>query len=269
MCEYAQPETEATFEQLPIILSAGIDDIVTGSVTGSTPQGYSYTYALPTTQAAAASETYTLEVGNNAEAYEMSYSFVTEFSLKGAINQALMMSANWQGRQKTSTAFTGALTAPTVEEILFNKGKLYYDASTIGSTLQAGSWLGFNQKTITGWKRVFTGDGQLYFTLPIFKAPLVEGDITIEDSTLAGTIRTAQAAGTKGFMRWLFEGSTIGTGGTYQKKTLIVDQCVRWINTPATESQDDDDVITFPYRVVRSTTYCSWLVVNALTAIAI
>ena len=267
-CEYQEPDAEASFEQLPIRLSAAIDDIVSGSATGSSPAGYSYTYAMPATNAAAGIKSYTLEVGNNAEAYKMAYGFVPSFTLKGAINQALMFSALWHGRQKISTSFTGSLTPPTIEEILFNNGKLYYDASTIGNTLQSGAWLGFNQKVTSGWKRQFTGDGNLYFTQPLFKVPDVTGDITIEDSTLAATIRTAQAAKTKGFMRWLFEGSVIGTGGTYQKKTLIIDQCVRWINTPATESQDDDDVITFPYRVVRSTTYVSWLVVNALSAIA-
>lgn len=268
-CEYAQSETEATYEQFPVILSASIDDIVAGSVVGSTPEAYSYTYATPTTNSAAAIDSYTLEVGNNAEAYEMEYAFVPNWSLKGASNQALMFSANWRGRQKTSTNFTGALTAPAVEEILFNKGKMYYDSVSVGDTQVTGEWLGFSLNYDAGWKPITTGDGQLYMTLPIFKAPAITGDITIEDATLAATIRTAQAARTTGLLRWLFTGSTTGTGGTYQTKIARVDLAVKWINTPATDSQDDDDVITFPFRVVRTTAvYFTILIVNSLSAIA-
>ncbi len=268
-CIYAQPETEFTYEQGPIVLSAAIDDIIAGSAVGSTPEAYSLTYATPVTNGAAATKYYTLEAGNNNAAYEMQYSFVTDFSMSGAVNQALMFSANWQGRQKTTTTFTGALTAPVVEEVLFNKGKLYYDTATIGSTAQTGSWLGFNLEYTSGWKAITTGDGNLYFTLPIFKGADITGDITLEDSTLATTIKGHQAAGTTGLLRFLFEGSTTGTGGTYQKKTLRVDMAVKWLSTPATESQDDDDIITFPFRCVRTTAnYCTFLVVNSLSAIA-
>lgn len=269
ICNYAQPETEATFEQFPIILSASIDDIVAGSAVGSTPEAYSYTYAVPTTNAAAATKYYTLEAGNNNVAYEMEYGFVTEWSLSGAANQALMFTANWQGRQKTSTTFTGALTAPAVEEILFNKGKLYYDSATLGDTVQTGAWLGFNLNYMSGWKAIFTGDGALYFTLPVFKGADITGDITIEDSTLATTIKGHQAAGTVGLMRWLFEGTTTGTGGTFQKKTLRIDMAVKWLSIPETDSQDDDDILTIPFRCVRTTAnYCTILAVNSKAEIS-
>lgn len=269
-CVYDQPECEATFEQLPIPMSASIDDIVSGSAVGSTPEAYSYTYAIPTNNAAAAIKSYTLEVGNNQAAHEMEYSFIPSWSLKGSQNTAVMLTNHWQGRQKTSASFTGALTPPTVEEILFNKGKLYYDAlgGTLGQTQITGQWLGFNLNCVSGWKAITTGDGALYFTLPVFKAPLITGDITIEDAALAGTIRTAQAAKTTGLVRMLFEGSTTGTGGTYQKKTLRVDLAVKWINIPAKDSQDDDDVLTLPFRVVETASvYCTLLVVNALSAV--
>lgn len=268
ICNYAMPETEATFEGLPIILSASIDDIVAGSGVGSTPEAYSYTYAVPTTNGAAATKYYTLEAGNNQQAYEMEYSFVPDWSLKGAQNTALMVSANWQGRQKTATTFTGALTAPMVEEILFNKGKLYYDSASMGDTVQTGSWLGFNLNYVSGWKAVYTGDGNLYWSLPVFKGATITGDITLEDSTLAATIKGHQAAGTTGLMRWLFEGSTTGAGGTYQKKTFRADMAVTWLSVPGNESQDDDDIVTFPFEcVISGANYCTFLAVNSLAAI--
>lgn len=267
---YASPETTVTFEQTPITLSASVANVVSGSTTGSTPAGYGYTYAVPSTNSAATQKTYTLEVGNNQAAYKMEYGFVTDFALKGSSNNALTYTANWRGRQKaTVTRATPALVS--VEDVLFQNGKLYYDAlgGTLGATVQTGSWLGFNIKHVSGWKPVYTGDGNLYFALPVFKTPEITGDITIEDSTLAATIRAAQSAKTTGLVRMLFEGSTIGTGGTYQKKTLRIDLAVKWINTPGVDSQNDDDIYTFPFRVVETASvYCTYLFVNALTAIA-
>ena len=268
---YAQPETEATFEQFPVILSASVANVVSGSATGSTPAGYSYSHATPSVSSSATIKTYTLEAGNNAAAYRTEYGFVTDWTLKGAQNEALKFSANWRGRQKASNAFTAALTPISVEEILFNKGKLYYDAlgGTIGTTQKTGSWLGFTLKHVSGWKAIATGDGNLYFSTAVFKGAQITGDITVEDETFAAAIRTAQAAGTTGLMRWLFEGSTIGTGGTYQKKTFRADLAVKWDQVPAADSQDDDDVYTFPFTVVRtSSVYATYLTVNALSAIA-
>jgi len=137
--EFEMDEVEATFEQLPYILSAGIEDVVTGAADG-VGSGKIYPYDPPLA-AAGAVKTYTIEGGDNAGAEEMEYAFVQDFKLSGKAKEALMMSATWLGRQVATSSFTAALSVPPVEEILFGKGKLYIDAgtSTIGSMVLAPS----------------------------------------------------------------------------------------------------------------------------------
>jgi len=47
----SMPEHEATFEQLGYVLSAGVEDVVTGTSNGGTTNGYTYLYTFPTTAA--------------------------------------------------------------------------------------------------------------------------------------------------------------------------------------------------------------------------
>ena len=74
------------------------------------------------------------------------------------------MQSNWLGRQMTQTSMTGALSAPTVNEALFNHCLLYIDASggTLGSTQKSGVLTAANIKVKTGLMQVPVGDGALY-----------------------------------------------------------------------------------------------------------
>jgi len=58
----AMEETEATFEQLPYILEAGVKSV--SGVKDGDGSGYAYTFAFPTT-AANTPLTYTIEMGDN------------------------------------------------------------------------------------------------------------------------------------------------------------------------------------------------------------
>ena len=119
----AMDPIEATFEQLPYILTAGVKDITTGLADGpGTDLIYAYTFS---TTAKNTIQIFTLEGGDDTQAEEFNYCFVTDFKLEGEAFAAWMMSANWVGREVTPTTFTGSISIPTVEEILFSKTKLY------------------------------------------------------------------------------------------------------------------------------------------------
>ena len=150
--------TPATFEQLPHILEAGIKTVGTGAADG-VGSGKIYDYVKGTTSIETL-KTYTIETGDNQQAEEMEYSFVESFTLSAARGEAVMMSADWIGRQVTNTTFTGSLTVPTVDEVLAGTGLLYIDANsgTIGTTAVTGTLLDWELNVTTGWRGKWTND---------------------------------------------------------------------------------------------------------------
>lgn len=91
--------TPATFEQLPYLLSAGIQNIVTGVADGA-GSGKIYAYNLPTT-AARTIVTYTIEGGDDQQKEEAEYAFIESLKISGKMGETVMMSANWAARQIT------------------------------------------------------------------------------------------------------------------------------------------------------------------------
>lgn len=249
-------EAEATFEQLPYIMAASLDGVVTGAADGvGSGKIYQYDQAATVSNAV---KTFTIEMGDDQRVDEMEYSYVEEFSLKGAKGEAVMMAATWRGRQATDTEFTGALSVPTVEEILFQKGKLYIDPTTIGTTQKTATWLGFSLKVPGGWKAVYTGDGNLYFTQAVYKGHKdnpITGEIILEHDATAEAEITAARAGTLRLIRMVFQGSALTTAGTaYTYKTLKLDMAAKYTKVPKLEDEDEDDIVTLPFEVVYNGT---------------
>jgi len=111
--------TPATFEQLPYLLSAGIQNIVTGVADGGGGTGKIYAYNLPTT-AARTIKTYTIEGGDDQQKEEAEYAFVESLKIAGKMGEAVMMSANWAARQITpgvETSGTGIAFVASTKKI--------------------------------------------------------------------------------------------------------------------------------------------------------
>lgn len=260
---------EATFEQLPHILEAGVKLVTTGAADGS-GSGKIYSYIMPTT-ATNTLRTYTIEAGDNIQAEEMAYSYVESFTIEGNANESLMMSAEWKGRQVVTSAFTTAATLPAVEEILFNKGKIYIDAvgGTIGSTQVSNTLISATVDVTTGIKAIATADGNLYFSFTKTTMPEVTLDVTFEHNSSALTEKTAWRNSTPRQIRLIFEGSDFTTAGTtYSKKTFIIDMAGTWESFDAMEDDDGNDTISGTFRARYDSTadlFCEMVVVNALT----
>lgn len=265
----AMPETEATFEQLPHVFEAGIRTD-TPAANGDTLSAYIYEY-IPSLTAGETIKTYTIETGDDQEQYEMEYAFVRDFTLSGAPNQAVMLSSNWVGRQKTACDFTTPLTPPTVEEILFNKAKLYLDPSggTLGSTQKTNTWLGFTINFTSGWQAQSTGSGNLYFSFLKNTGPEITGSLTLEYDAVGEAMEDAYAAGTTYLMRMALLGSAVGTGGTHATKLVWLDHAIQ-ITGVADDAQDGNDVITLNWKAVYNTgatLFAKYTVVNLLSSI--
>lgn len=262
--------TPATFEQLPHLFEAGIrTDSPSQDGTGS---GYIYQYTLPTTSANTI-QTYTLEGGDNQEVEEMEYGFVESCTLEGSGGEALMMSAEWRGRQVTVSAFTGAISLPSVEEILFSKGKLYIDDvdGTIGDTQKSNTLLNASLSITTGWVPVWTADGALYFTFAKQVMPEVVLNLTFEHDGTAAAEKVNWRAETPRLIRLLFEGSALSTAGTdYTYKTLIIDLAGKWESFDAIGDQDGNDIVSGTFRARYNSTaalFADIIVVNELSSL--
>jgi hypothetical protein len=262
---------EATFEQLPSILMAGVDGSVTGAqdATG----GYAYVYAMATT-AAKTPLTYTIEGGDNIQAEEMAYCFVTDFELSGTAREAWRMSANWQGRQVGTSTFTGSIALPSVEEILFGRSTLAIDAvsGTLGATVKSSTLLGASLKVTSGFMPVFTANGQIYFDFVKQVAPEVTLEVTFEHDSSSVAEIAAWRAKTPRMIRLQSLGSAIANGSAFTAKTLRIDIAGHWETFSKIDEQDGNDIVTGTLRGTLNTTptpdlFCNITVVNTLSAL--
>jgi len=266
-------ETPATFEQILHILEMGVESAA-ASQDGS-GSGYVYVYPFNQTSDTGSVKSYTVEGGDNSGEEEFAYGFCTDFTLSGVPGEAVMMQANIVGRQVSTGTFTSTTTAtiPTVEEILFGKGKIYIDGDTVtwGNTQKTSFWRGFEFRCNTGWEPQYTGDGSLYFTFAKNVGPEIRCDITMEHNADAITEIAAWRARTARKLRLIFEGTAFTTAGTsFTYKTLRISMVGSWEDFTPLDDMDGDDVVTGTFRVAYdpdAAAFCEIYVVPALAAV--
>lgn len=267
-------EVEATFEHLPVLLSAAIEQVESGVQDGA---GSDYVYQFDCAVSSVNdTSSLTIEGGDDTQAWEMEYAKVQELELKGAAGEALTVSATLIGRQITETTFTDGLSLGTAEPILFQRGKLYIDDSggTVGTTQITNSWLGFSLTIPSGIVPRWTGDGQKYFSFARnvgHKEEPITGELTLEfDANGLAELRAAQAGSVR-LVRMLFEGSDVSTPGTsYTKKTLQIDMAIVYTEVPSLDDEDGNDIITLPFEVRYSSAdslYFQTIVVNEVSSL--
>jgi len=262
---------EATYEQIGIIFSAGIENIVTPGTDG-VGSGKVYQFDFPTT-APNTIKTYTIEGGDNQQAEEMEYAFVQKFGLSGAAGEALKFSADWFARQAAPTTFTSISTLTEVDSILVSKAKLYIDAAsgTMGSTQKANTMLGVDLKVTTGWTPVYTGDGSTYFSFIKCLMPEVVLDVTFEHDSTAVAEIAAWRAQTARQICLKFEGAALATAGTlYPVKTMLVNLAGKWEKFSKIDEQDGNDIVTGTFRArynATATKYAQIIVVNEIASL--
>jgi hypothetical protein len=258
--------TPATYEQLPHILEAGIMT-ATPAADGSASSGYLRTYTAPTT-AARTLKTYTLETGDNQQAEETAYAFVTDFKLTGEKGKAVMMEANWLGRTVDKTTFTGALTIPVVEEILSQLGTVYIDAAggTIGTTAITDTLLKWELSCTTGWRAKFTLDrGFKYFSFPYYSSDAwsAELSLTYEHNTTAVAQKDAFVAKTGRLVRLQVTGGAYGTAGSgtlfTAKKGLRIDCAGIYDSFEALDAEDGNSIVACKLKIGYDATWAKAL----------
>jgi len=258
-------EVEATFEQLPHLFEMGIKSVTPTTDTNSAGV---YTYTLPyaSTDLVATTDlaTYTVEGGDNAGEEEFAFGFARSIQLTGSAGQALMMSAEIVGRQVEPGTFTANIAIPTVEEILFSKGKLYIDnVKAFPATTQiSNQLLGMSLSINTGWIPVYTADGNLYFSFIKQVAPEVTLELTFEHDAAAIAEKVCWRAGTPRVITLQFDGST--------GKTLKLHLAGKWESFDVLGEQDGNDIVSGTFRARYNSTVGNIfqaVVENALAAL--
>jgi hypothetical protein len=259
---------EATFEQLPYVLMAGVQSI--SSTADGSGSDRIWTFNIPTTTAPTY-KTYTIETGDNQQAEEMEYSFVTSFTLEGNSGEAWMVSSEWQGRQVTDTTFTGALSIPSVTDMLFQKTSLFIDnvGGAFGTTQKTGTLLGASLEYSTNSIAKFVADGNLYFSFLQPTRPEITLKLTMEHDATSTAEKTNFRNETTRLIRLRCAGPAVTTAGTtYSTKTMIIDLVGKWSSFEPLGDQDGNSIIVAEFTGRYNATVGNagkFIVVNELT----
>ena len=250
----AMDSVEATFNQLPYILNAGVQ-LITGSVdTGGS--GYIWGWGASTTSQNV-TRTYSIEGGDDQQAEEFSYGFVSSFNLSGDGQGALMMSADWVGQSTTNASFKASLSIPAVEEILVNSGNLYIDAVSggVGTTTKSSTLFGIDLSWDTGLQEFWAVDGSNEFSLIKFTSDEIILNLVYEHNATAVSEKAFYRDQSTRLFRLKFEGSAWETNGaTYENETLIIDLAGVYEDWSVLQDQDGNDVVTATVRCRYSQT---------------
>lgn len=261
---WSQPAAPLTYEQVCHILEAGVKT-ATPSGTGSVKtRVYDYPYTGTSVNTI---KTYTIETGSatvSSDQYEAEYAFVEDFEFSGAFGEAWTMQSNWLARQMTQASFTSSLTAPTVNECLFNHTLLYIDASggTIGTTQKTGVLTAASLKVKTGLMQVPVGDGALYSVSHKWTQPEITFSITmeLEDGSVVATERGIYRSNGTRLIRLKAAPSA--------SLQFQIDMAAKYDSISDYENSDGNTTVTFEGHGVASSTDSLALTFTILNSVA-
>ena len=259
------------YDRLMVFIAANsIRGNVTGvSAGGSKPLEIIHTYepgltTLNTPDIANGIDTFTLEVGDNVQAYEIEYCVSTkveiEFETGGDDDAVVTVKWTVMGRQLTSTTFTAALSEPTAAYFPANLVKLYIDTSYAGmggtvkeGVLRAGKWTFEPMFTAR-----FAADGTYLFSGISESKKAPELELTYyRDSTIveAELVKHKATPKTKSFIRLLLTSGSAEMDAAQSNPPYVkLDGAYIITEFPELEEEDGTGVVTVTYRGVKDVT---------------
>ena len=264
-------EGTTTFEDFPYFLNMGLKGMGTAAPTsdGGTPPAYTYAYT-PTLTDQDVPDTYTIQFGDNLQAYYAEFCFVKTLSLDVQIDALTKMTASIVGRQRTAQAFTGALNDRTTEDLIANNFIVYLDdtGGTIGTTAFSTGVVGLTW-TMSNFMPDKTIDGTTVFTGTVEQPLSAEVTMTVELNT-AGQAKLAKFTGdTRQLMRLECSGAAIHGA---VKKRLRLDGAYNITDWGPIGSADHNGIQTVQLKFTgeydpTATLIASAEMVNALSAL--
>jgi cellulase/cellobiase CelA1 len=150
-----------------------------------------WTFAAPTT-AINSPKTLTVQTGDNTEQLKGSYGLITDFEIKGAVNDVWKFTGKLQGRSVSaaSTGFDSA-TALAATPLQTNMTKVFMDAAsgTVGTTQLTATVREFSLKPKSGFHHKQFQDGVLYPTSDGQAKPEATLDLVLEYNSNAIGLR--------------------------------------------------------------------------------
>lgn len=271
----AMEDTPATFEQLPFLFEASIKAVGTGTPDGTGSSGFQFVYPFPTNTRPTI-RTFTIEGGDDEQAEVAEYCHVADWHLTGKGGMALMVGANWRGRQVVVQAFTPSPEIPTIEDILFLNGRVWIDPinGAAGTSLLSQTILDVKLDYKSGWEPVFTADGSLFYSFIQIGEPELVATVTFEHDTFGVARKVDWRARVPRILRFQWDGASYATPGTGTlnsgKKTLRIDCAAKVSKVSKLGEQNGNNVLTVVFRSRFNPTYGAMgtvTVTNELSAV--
>lgn len=219
---------------------------ICGNVTPSQPSAvdqplaYLWEYLLDqdgknTPDATNGIDTFTLEYGDDDDAWETAFLFATRLQLQGGPDGVVTFSENLMGSGQEDSTFTAALSEVATQLFPFNLAEIYIDDTWagLGSTQKTGLLRGFTWGLDTMFVPFPTADGSLKFG-QLSESPKAP---TLTPVFKWGTEAIAQRANydTRDivFIRLKFLGQTELDSGESNPPYLIIDGAYKYRTWPA------------------------------------
>lgn len=215
-------------------------------------------------------DTFTIEYGDDTQAWEMAYCFGTQLEISGAPNEPCKFTLTIVGDKQTDCSFTGGLSAQSVQRAPFNLAQFYIDAAggTMGDTVATGLLRGFTWRLDTKFVAFYTADGDLSYGSVVEGPKAVELDLIYKWGAAALTEKSYFEARTSRLIRIRLNGQTELDSGQVNKPYLYLDQAIRYENWPTWG--EDEGASTFPVTAygVYNSTYAKLFKASLLTALS-
>lgn len=219
---------QGAFQALPMLFSGLLKGAVTASETTPSQGDYAWSFT-PSLSAANNPDSFTLEWGDDVQAYEAEYLMFNALKIAGALGDdaGVSLEATGFAKQITPTTFTPSLSALTYEFMVANMTKLYIDTAWagLGGTQVTGLLGEFSLELMANNHPKFLADGVKTFTTHGEGAINALATFTLEGNSTADAQFDLFQAGTKRAIRLEVIGSQIGTGTTHK---LTVDMFGQW-----------------------------------------
>jgi len=252
-------ELELEAEAYDRLLVYLFNNAVRGNVTTTQPddsnQPNTYEWALEYTQtspntpdATNGIDTFTLEYGDNVQAYEVEYLFTKTLEISGVVGEPVTVNATFGGRQVTETTFTSSLTEQSAAYFPFNRAKFYVETdayANIGSTQKTGLLRGFTWTFETMFTPLYGADGNLYFTALNEDKKAVSLELTLyRDGTNSEALKDAYEAQDTVYLRIELLSETEMDSGQDNPPYVYLDGAFKITEWPETEDEDGTAVVT-------------------------
>lgn len=211
------------FQNLPLFHYSSIDGTITPAEVTGGQSDYRWD-VVPLLTAANAPKTFTYEMGDDVQEYEVEFCVIDNLKMAATIpadGSAAPVTGEFSyfGRQITESTFTAAQTLHSGLEFMNAKlSRLYLDSSWagVGGTEITNILRGWELEIMTGNEPKFFGSANKYFDS--FGEGAIGATLTLDlegTSTADSSFYDAYRAGTELAIKLMVNGSQIGSGANY------------------------------------------------------